>query len=165
MSKIYIVTSGLYSDYCIEAVFSTEEKAKEYINIYGDYNNREIEEYEIDEENPERKDRVYKVYLTESSSETELMNCGEPIVDSFRFVTAFNGKLRCSFIVRADCSERAVKIARERLFQIKAMPYLYPLAKEECVGNKEYFYTIWNYPTYNYNTREIILAKGEFIKQ
>lgn len=30
MTKIYIVTSGSYSDYCIDAVFSTEEMAEKY---------------------------------------------------------------------------------------------------------------------------------------
>lgn len=31
MAKIYIVTSGDYSDYRVNAVFSTREKAEEYI--------------------------------------------------------------------------------------------------------------------------------------
>ena len=35
MAKIYIVTSGEYSDYAIDAVFSTEEKAHEYIQQHG----------------------------------------------------------------------------------------------------------------------------------
>ena len=30
MAKIYIITSGEYSDYCIQAVFSTKKKADEY---------------------------------------------------------------------------------------------------------------------------------------
>ena len=32
MDKVFIVTSGCYSDYQIEAVFSTKETAEEYID-------------------------------------------------------------------------------------------------------------------------------------
>ena len=32
MDKVFIVTSGCYSDYQIERVFSTKEKAEEYID-------------------------------------------------------------------------------------------------------------------------------------
>ena len=46
MAKIFIVTSGEYSDYHIDAAFSTREKAEEYVDIYGpDYM---IKEYEVD---------------------------------------------------------------------------------------------------------------------
>lgn len=49
MKKIYIVTSGSYSDYGINAVFDSIELAQEYINFYhcdnkNDYN---IEVYEV----------------------------------------------------------------------------------------------------------------------
>lgn len=43
---IYIVTSGEYSSYRIEGVFSTEAKARTYAGHYG---GRQIEEYEVDE--------------------------------------------------------------------------------------------------------------------
>ena len=33
MNKVFIVTSGEYSDYGIDRVFSTEEKAKEWVNV------------------------------------------------------------------------------------------------------------------------------------
>lgn len=55
MKKVYLVTSGEYSDYRINAVFSTRQKAQKYIDKYGTYNalsyscyTYEIEEYEID---------------------------------------------------------------------------------------------------------------------
>lgn len=51
--KIYIVTEGCYSDYHIEACFSTKEKAKEYIKN-GEvtkqfYEEPDIEEWVIDD--------------------------------------------------------------------------------------------------------------------
>ena len=58
--KVFIVTSGEYSDYGIDRVFSTEEKAKEFIKItrdlYGGTFN--IEPYELDAPMP-----TYKEYL------------------------------------------------------------------------------------------------------
>ncbi len=58
--KVYIVTTGNYEDYIIEAVFSTEEKAKEYVKEkeasllpYKD-NSLDIEEYEIDNKEIEK---------------------------------------------------------------------------------------------------------------
>lgn len=53
--KVYVVTYGEYSDYGIEAVFSTKEKAQEYINIActerdcWSSTNDCIEEYELDQ--------------------------------------------------------------------------------------------------------------------
>ena len=43
--KIYVVTSGTYSNYGIEAVFTDHKKAKQYANLNS---GREIEEYESD---------------------------------------------------------------------------------------------------------------------
>lgn len=43
--KIYVVTSGTYSSYGIDAVFTDPEKAKQYANLNSE---REIEEYESD---------------------------------------------------------------------------------------------------------------------
>lgn len=49
--KVYVVTRGEYSDYCISAIFSTHEKAEEYMGGFpGEFN--EIEEYELDSEQP-----------------------------------------------------------------------------------------------------------------
>jgi hypothetical protein len=45
--KIYITTSGEYSDYHITAVFSDKEKAQEYADIFSCGSNY-IEEYELD---------------------------------------------------------------------------------------------------------------------
>lgn len=53
MAKVYIVTSGCYSDYTINVCFSTKEKAQEYINNSKktknySYRDIRIEEYELD---------------------------------------------------------------------------------------------------------------------
>ena len=56
--KVYIVTSGDYDDYQIDEVFSTKEKAEEYIEYFGDY--CRIEECDLD--NPiEHKEKIWDV--------------------------------------------------------------------------------------------------------
>ena len=61
MGKVFIVTSGEYSDYGIDRVFSTEEKAKEWVDVitsmYG--GNYDIEQYELDAPIPERKEYMF----------------------------------------------------------------------------------------------------------
>ena len=49
MNKVYIVTSGAYSDYSIEKVFDNREDAEKYICLYNNdgYWNMRIEEYDI----------------------------------------------------------------------------------------------------------------------
>lgn len=51
MAKVYIVTSGSYSDYSIARAFSTEALAKEWLgdNTEQDYDGYSIEEYELDD--------------------------------------------------------------------------------------------------------------------
>lgn len=59
MKKVYAVNSGTYSDYKVDAIFSTREKAKEYMEIISnDYN--EIETYEID---PDIVDKIKQGYF------------------------------------------------------------------------------------------------------
>lgn len=52
MNKVYIVTEGEYSDYRIEACFSTKKKAQEYIKnnkkIQSKYYYPNIEEWDLD---------------------------------------------------------------------------------------------------------------------
>jgi hypothetical protein len=53
MKTVWVVTSGKYSDYCIQSIFSTKDKADAYVNLnnahlkdYDRYN--EPEEYGVD---------------------------------------------------------------------------------------------------------------------
>ena len=48
--KIFIVTSGEYSDYGINAVFSTKENAEKYIGTIYSSDRIEIEEWGVDED-------------------------------------------------------------------------------------------------------------------
>lgn len=163
--KIYIVTSGTYSDYGIEAVFTTEEKAKEYVDKYGDYDNRRIEVWDTDTTNTNKETAIYTVWITPEC--TSALNRGQPEKrNTIRAYKCSTGRgIGYEITVESDGTERAKKIAAERLAQVKAMPYLFPRMNEECVGIKLTYTTIWTFPTYDFHTKEIILNDGEFLRQ
>ena len=52
MDKVYIVTSGYYSDYSIERVFLDKEKAEKYVSV-SHRNDLSVEEYDITDLNVE----------------------------------------------------------------------------------------------------------------
>lgn len=165
--KVYIVTSGTYSDYGIEAIFSTEELAKEYIDIHGDYDDRSIETWDLDSADLTRKNQWYEVTIFDYDTTCEVIEFGEPF-DSVRYGDCFGGSYY-EFCINADGAERAKKIASERLMQVKAQPYLFPRLKEKCVADSRllhtpFFPTVYHYPTYNFHTKEIILCDGKFLK-
>jgi hypothetical protein len=62
MDKVWVVTSGCYSDYGIRAIFSTKEKAWEYYGIKkvidDEYN--EPKEYNLDEAKSDGYIEAYK---------------------------------------------------------------------------------------------------------
>lgn len=63
MAKVYVITSGEYSDYHICAVCSTRERAEELRPLYSDrWDIAEIEEYEMDKA-PNDADRRIPVYM------------------------------------------------------------------------------------------------------
>ena len=95
MSRVFIVTSGEYSDYGIDRVFSSVEKAKEWIKIVtsmygGNYN---IEPYELDAPLPKRKGFLFFEAHIESDiivkSNFEFYFADEPT--EIRFYRQLNG--------------------------------------------------------------------------
>lgn len=57
--KVFIVTDGIYSNYHIEAVFSTKEKASAYCALHG----YDFEEYEVDAVKIDGTVKVYYNYI------------------------------------------------------------------------------------------------------
>jgi hypothetical protein len=126
--KIYIVTSGEYSEYEINAVFSTKEKANAYIQQRGTY--YDIEEYDLDEE-VEKKTQLWSIVFCIEDGKFDEAN---PIsynknkeVDTCYVEERFgDGKMYyIIFLVDADSMNRAVKIARERFAAVKANEYIW----------------------------------------
>ena len=130
MSKVFIVTSGEYSDYGIDRVFSTEEKAKEWIDVItsmynGNYN---IEQYELDAPIPERKEYLFfEAYIENNTiikSDFEFYFADEP--SEIKFFRQINGsydivgigtvQLRQGESIES-AKERAVKIVQDEFYQ------------------------------------------------
>ena len=124
MDKVYIVTDGDYSDYRIVAVFSTEEQAKDYIQCTG--RGDSYAEYEVDVPY-ERKDRVWEVVMRITDHEVlwyNVENQYDNIENCLRMVRNREGDRLYQWI-KAETSERAIKIANERIGQILAGAYMF----------------------------------------
>lgn len=127
--KIYIVTSGEYSDYGIDAVFTTKEKAVDYVEQHGtDYN---IEEYNLDEEVEKKTQLWYIVFCVEDGKLREASPIGynrNELVDTCSIFDIFDYREKnfyIRFYIDADSMDRAVKIARERFAAVKANEYIW----------------------------------------
>lgn len=126
--KIYIVTSGEYSEYEINAVFSTKEKANAYIQQHGTY--YDIEEYELDKE-VEKKTQLWSiVFCIENGKFDEAnpisYNKNKEVDTCYVEERLGDGKMYyIIFLVDADSMNRAVKIARERFAAVKANEYIW----------------------------------------
>ena len=126
---IYIVTSGEYSDYTIDAVFTTKEKAVDYVEQHGtDYN---IEEYELDEE-VEKKTQLWRIeFCVEDgklSGACPTSYDRNKVVDTCYIFDTLGYRKEVPYIrfyIDADSMDRAVKIARERFDAVKANEYIW----------------------------------------
>lgn len=156
MDKVYIITYGIYSDYSICAVFSTLDKAEEYIQQHG--NTFRIEEHLLDE--AVEQSEIWSVEIGMSSH--KIKQC-ESVSDSwhndkldkFRIFEPVlsSDEWSIKFVLRADSMNRAIKVANERVAQI--------------VANKDIFYAsaftkiewgmfrLRDYPWVDYNTGKI----------
>ena len=156
MDKVYIITYGNYSDYSICAVFSTRDKAEEYIQQHGTV--FRIEEHLLDEAveqseiwSVEIGISTHKIKQCESVSDSWY----NERVDKFRvFEPVFRDvEWSIKIVLRADSMDRVIKVANERVAQI--------------VANKDLFYAsafnkikrgilgIQDYPWVDYNTGKI----------
>lgn len=128
-NKIYIVTSGEYSDYGIEAVFTTKEKAVDYVEQHGTRYN--IEEYNLDEE-VEKKTQLWCIeFCVEDGKLCEACPSSydrNKVVDTCSIFNTFGYRKdehHIRFYIDADLMDKAVKIARERFAAVKANEYIW----------------------------------------
>lgn len=156
MDKVYIVTYGTYSDYSICAVFSSIDKAKDYLQQNG--SEYRIEEYDIDRpiENSKfwrvnMRVRDHHVHSCEATDEHSMIDCFHVYRDCYD--TTDGGSITMYF--RADSMDRAIKIANERLAQIIANKEIFYKKAFEKVRSE--FWKTLSYPWVDYNT-------GEFVK-
>lgn len=135
MKKVYLVTSGEYSDYRVDAVFSSKELAQKFIDSfkkeekysYGGFN--DILEMDIDPSELEIREglRPYCVTISKEGAISELeipTFCGD-LFNGFnpQDLTKwnFNWKNNYTTYMFARDGAHAVKIANDRRIQIIAL--------------------------------------------
>lgn len=123
-NKVYIVTSGEYSDYRINAVFSTREKAQEFLDICNQNqrdligSSAEIEEWDLDI--PRETWLSTHIYMFSngdvSSAYTYLTARGNsaPSFGGFAYSMPKSGERLLSWTVRTGDKERAIKMVNEK---------------------------------------------------
>ena len=156
MKKVYIVTSGDYSDYTIEAAFSTEEKANEFIQQHGsDYR---LEVHDVDEE-VKKETKLWEVSMY--YEDFTLKKCSIAwedlyIADTFRVLDDCFGKKVLYQYIETDSMDRAIKIASERIAQIKANEHLLYANAFIKVSKPRLGFSWDEYPTVVYKSGNII---------
>ena len=120
-NKVYVITSGCYSDYHICAVTLDPERAKNLKRLFDGYDEANIEEYPLDEK---VETRLYGVTLQRETGKhikTKLDDYGirhdGEVEEDYEFET---GEQQLTFWCTAKDEEHALKIARDRFAEYKA---------------------------------------------
>lgn len=165
MAKIFIVTAGEYSDYGICQVFSTREKAEQYIDTKDD--DFRIEEFELDEPF-EVENKIFavtlrfedkKVVRTSIIDYSNLEDCIE-----FDEGSSYDSVRRpnITFFIKSDSKERAIKVASERFGAVIANEaVMYPYLRMRVVVRKVYTFEDKKFPYYDFKTGNIVLSDQE----
>lgn len=169
--KAYIVTSGSYSDYHIEYVASTYEKAEEYIQDNCDDDVNPIEEYEVDE----KFERKTTIYWCSVDTKTDKITVESRTDGECYFYTKSKDLMKLSkfgyekllyFYISTDSMDKARRITEERWAQVKALwRTCFPRLFEKCVVTNHNIikYADIDYPTYNFVTKEICLEENQCV--
>ncbi len=107
MKTVYVVTSGCYSDYRIEALFEKKEDAEALASVLSDSNG--VDEWDV---NKQKITPVWHITMKINGDMAE--DYGEPTAGIEMEETIFWEPEVVSFHIKADTLERAVKVANER---------------------------------------------------
>jgi len=118
----YIVTSGSYSDYSIEAVFLKKRDAEIFIhNCYTDLDDPEIEEYEIGE-NIKKKRPFWKGSMDRDGNIRSIRKSSNTDDEYIRFeFYLLKEYTYISFSIDAKSEKHAIKIINEKRAQVVAI--------------------------------------------
>ena len=157
-NKVYVVTTGEYSDYRIEGVFSSREKAEEYINHSTNPYLNGIDEWVLDEKKPDKREKIFSVISDFDEIDFHVSGRYYPIEykDLIKYYIKWDKSHNIYFYIYTDTRERAIKIASERLRQVKAEEHSrYPLLRRPSTTS----YGREEFPLIHYHTSEIILEE------
>lgn len=132
MKKVYIITTGSYSDYSIRGVYSTRKKAEASLVLFeNNYEYPRVEEHILDAVAPIPKGyNAYHVFMdvdgnTKSTHEVEFENLGEfenGATEGFGYKRVGSTSVRegVRFNVVGRDLKHAIKIANEKRVQLIA---------------------------------------------
>jgi hypothetical protein len=124
MKTIYVVTSGSYSDYGINAVFDDEQLAKDFIAMFekGNYIDMQIEEWKLnpEEENIRAKRKLYFLRMNKEGIASDISIEGSSFSIDYINTIQFDNKKNLMVRCFADDEKHAIKIANEKRVQVIA---------------------------------------------
>lgn len=130
MKTIYVVTSGSYSDYGIEGVFTERELAQSFIDAFvNPYEGMDIEEWPLD---PHRNDlmkkrKVFLVSIDKEGNADALPQSRSPYLlnkEEYGFppgISFRDNKKIMNCVCFANDDKHAIKIANEKRIQFLAL--------------------------------------------
>ena len=152
----YVVTSGEYSDYRIDGVFSDKEKA----DFFADKDNdRSVEEYDIDDEQMLRQEDWYKVeiYVGQSLESKDVSvrklsyNSENKPFDAVMFSKTQEDRRYFSFYLAAINRDKAKAIALERFHALLAVESShFPMLRCVRIVDPWRRYKIWESLVFGY---------------
>jgi len=110
MKKVFVVTSGTYSDYHINAVFTDEDEAEKY-RMNFKYGN--VEEFELDPST--QPIDIIQVWMTKDGTTKNVRHMVKPTDESgfYGFYPWESGEFMI-YKVNTDNEEKAVKVVNEK---------------------------------------------------
>lgn len=156
LKTAYVVTSGEYSGYHIDGVFSDEEKANSFADKKSD---RGVEEYDIDDEQMLRQEDWYevKIYVGESLEPKDFWvlnlsySAGNKLFDAVMFSKTGDDYRYFSFYVAAINRGKAKAIALERFHALLAVePSHFPMLRWVRIVDPFRDYKIWESLVFGY---------------
>ena len=173
----YVVTSGEYSDYSVDGVFSDKAKAYLFVNKAGD---RTIEEYDIDDEEQLREECWYEIEISIYKSlkvkgvSVHNLRLLDKYFDAVRFTLRDNVNGYFSFYLKALNRDKAKAIALERFHALLAVePSHFPMlrwtrVRKPCYGSEDFqeglVFGYFDYKAYFYSSDRMERVQDLFME-
>ena len=157
-NKVFVITSGSYSDYHIDRVFSTRKQANDYLDTKDD--NYQLEVYDLDEAY-ESKAELYCITFRFDRKKVEGVRicCVDGKKDLIHARRNYYGESMLDIFIESDSRKRALKVASERYGAIIAGEQtMYPYLR---VGLMPTYGTKTEPAYFDFNTGELVLLDDQ----
>ena len=153
-NKVFVITSGQYSDYHIDRVFSTRRQANDYLDTKDD--SYRLEVYDMDEPY-ESKTKLYCITFRFDCKKVMDVSicCVKQKKDLIHVRRTIYGESVLDIFIESDSRKRALKVASERYGAIIAGEQtMYPYLR---VGLIPTYRTKTESAYFDFNTGELVL--------